>query len=59
LIGALDSCSHLARRHAALALKSIGDPEAIPALERRRDDEDHGVAQAAADAIATLRSVSC
>jgi HEAT repeat protein len=56
LIGALDSSSHLARREAALALKSIGDHEAIPALERCCDDEDHGVAQAAADAIATLRN---
>jgi HEAT repeat protein len=56
LIEGLESVSTLVRREAALALKTIGDRDAIPALERRCHDDDQGVAQAAADAVAMLQS---
>jgi HEAT repeat protein len=56
LLDVLESRSVIVRRETVRVLQAIGDREAIPALERRRDDEDDEVRWRVKEAIASLLS---
>jgi len=55
LVEALDSPDWRVRSEAAQALGNLGDPESIPALDRRLNDEDSNVSRFAAEAIGKIR----
>jgi HEAT repeat protein len=55
LIEALESRNPIVRREVVSILETIGDREAIPAIVRRRNDEDEQVRWAVADALSVLQ----